>query len=369
MYEDKRINIAFEGMTSNKGGTETFIINVYNKLDKSRFKSYFIAYEEKIAYEEYLRESGAVVVHLTSRYESPVGFCSALRQFFKGYRVDIIWAHKTTLSSCESLMIAKLYHVPVRIIHGHSSDNMGNSLTALLHSMNRVYIRHLTTEQFACSELAAKYFFGKHKAKIIRNALDLDQFRYNPEVREGIRETLGCSGKKVIGHVGRFGAEKNHAKLIRVFEKIHVRDDNTRLVLCGDGEERKNIEKLIRHYNLEGSVCLVGNVDNVNEILQGVDIFVMPSLFEGLPFALLEAQTCGLKCVVSDTVSRESDVLGWNEFLPLDASDEIWADAVLQVDLNYDREQGYKTMKDKGYGVEENIRFIEKIVLKEESNV
>lgn len=363
------INIVFEGMTSNKGGMETFIVNIYNKLDKSRFKSYFIAYDKRIAYEDYLKESGAIVIHFPSRYENPIGFCAALRQFFKRGKIDMIWAHKNTLSSCESLMIAKLYHVPIRIIHGHSSDNMGNRLTAFLHRVNRVYIRHLTTNQFACSELASKYFYGKNKAKIIRNALDLERFKYNPEIRDNIRKTLGLSGKRVIGHVGRFGAEKNHSKLIRVFERIHAKDRDTALVLCGDGEERENIVGLIDKNNLECSVYLAGNVDNVDEILQGIDVFVMPSLFEGLPFALLEAQTSGLKCVVSDTVSRESDVLGWNKFLSLKESDEVWADTVLEMKLDYDRSRGYQVMKDKGYGVEENIRFIEKIVLKEENDV
>lgn len=359
------INILFEGMTYNQGGLETFIINIYNKMDKSKFQCFFIAYDEKIAYENYLIQTGAKVLRLPPRCKGIHNYCRALIEIFKQNSIDIIWSNKSTLSSCESLIFAKKFHVPIRIIHGHSSGNMGNWFTYIMHCTNRIFIRYWTTEQFACSELAARWFFRNHKAHILRNAVDLKSFKYNSKIRKDIHKELGISGKKVIGHVGRFGLEKNHTKLIHVFKKLHDIDSNTVLVLCGDGEEREHIEKLIHECDLEGYVYLLGIIDNVNEILQGIDIFVMPSLFEGLPFALLEAQASGLKCVVSDTVSRESDVLGWNQFLSLDASDDIWARMILEINIDYDREEGYRVLKEKGYDIEDNVHLIEKIILKE----
>lgn len=359
------INILFEGMTYNRGGLETFIINIYNKLDRSRFQCYFIAYDEKIAYEDYMKKTGARVLHLPPRHKGMGNYCRALKQVFQRNNFDVIWSNKSTLSACESIIFAKIFHIPVRIIHGHSSGNMGNWFTYMMHCINRLSIRRWSTEQFACSELAARWFFGNHEAVILRNAVDLSSFKYDTQIRKSIRKELGISGKKVLGHVGRFGLEKNHSKLIRVFKKLHDIDPDTVLILCGDGEEREHIEGLIHEYDLDGCVHLLGIVDNVNEILQGVDIFVMPSLFEGLPFALLEAQASGLKCIVSDTVSRESDVLGWNRFLPLDVSDDIWVRMISEINLDYDREEGYRVLKKKGYDIEDNVYLIEKIILKE----
>ena len=135
-----------------------------------------------------------------------------------------------------------------------------------------------------------------------------------------------------------------------------------KLILCGDGEERKNIELKIRQLDLQNDVILLGSIDNVHEILQAMDILVMPSLFEGLPFALLEAQASGLKCVVSDSVSRESDVMGWNQFLPLALDDAKWANQILNEDLNYDRITGYIEMKMKGFDIKESSESVRKFL-------
>lgn len=222
---------------------------------------------------------------------------------------------------------------------------MGGQFTLLMHNINKHFIFRIANEYFACSNTATKWFFGNHSAKIMKNGIDLKRFKYNPIIRNNLRNQFDLQDNFVIGHIGRFGIEKNHKKLINIFYACKQYNKKVKLLLCGDGKERENIEHQIRMLGLENDVKLMGVIDNVNEILQVMDIIVMPSLFEGLPFALLEAQAAGLKCIVSDTVSKESDVMEWNQFLSLELSDDLWAKIILKTDIKYERSVGYEIMK------------------------
>lgn len=356
------INILIEGMTDNKGGKETYIMNLFRHLDKEKYSIAFVSYDDHIAYEEILQNEGAKIIHIPPRCRGLIQYRRAINQVLKSNSFDVVWAHKTTLSSCEILDIAKKNNIPVRIVHSHSSSNMGGKFTYLMHNINKHLIYCWANEYLACSHSASEWFYGKHLSKIMVNGIDLEKFKYNLEIREKIRKELNIENKLVIGHVGRFGIEKKHKKLINIFKFCKEQNSNVKLILCGDGEERKNIELKIRQLDLQNDVILLGSIDNVHEILQAMDILVMPSLFEGLPFALLEAQASGLKCVVSDSVSRESDVMGWNQFLPLALDDAKWANQILNEDLNYDRITGYIEMKMKGFDIKESSESVRKFL-------
>lgn len=356
------INILIEGMTNNRGGKETYIVNVYNALDKDKYHFTFIAYDEKIAYEDYLMETGAEIIHLPPRNEGLFRHKREIRNLLSQKHFDVVWSHKTTLSACELLAAAKKHGVPVRIVHSHSSANMGGKFTYVMHSINKMLIRRWANEYFACSDQAAKWFYGNYPVQIMKNGIDLERFKFNEVIRSKIRTDLDLNGFFVIGHVGRFGREKNHKKLLNIFNEYKKISSRSKLILVGDGEERENIERQIDALGLNDSVVLLGIVDNVNEILQAIDLIVMPSLFEGLPFALLEAQAAGLKCVVSDTVSRESDILGWNVFLPLDLEDIDWANEIDKINLDYSRSQVLYTLQSDGWDRKTCVYQIEKIL-------
>lgn len=352
------IKILIEGMTKNKGGKESYIVNLFNAFDKQKFNFTFIAYDDEIAYEEYLKANGARVEHVPHRNKGLLKFRHSLEHLFNSNKYDILWSHKTTLSSCEILEIAKENNVSLRIIHSHSSANMGGRLTYILHQINKRRIQKWANEFYACSYEAAQWFFGNKKCQIMKNGIDVDKFKFNCSIRERVRRELKIDNCFVIGHVGRFGIEKNHKKLIDVFYEISKLDDTARLILCGDGEERKRIETQIKEMGLEGKVLLMGVVNNVHEILQAIDIFVMPSYFEGLPFALIEAQAAGLKCVVSNTVSKESDILGWNTFLPLSLDDFHWAKAVTN-QVSEERNKAAGIIKNKNFDIYECVKRVE----------
>lgn len=356
------INILVEGMTNSKGGKETYIINMFNFMDKTKYRFIFIAYDDEIAYEEYLKNAGAEVIHVAARHKGLFKHRKELCCLFETKHVDVVWAHKTTLSACEILSIAKTYRVPVRIVHSHSSQNMGGKFTYFMHKINQKFVFDWANVYMACSEVAAKWFYGNHPAIIIKNGIDLEKFKFSQELRDKIRNRLKLQNDFVIGHIGRFGKEKNHKKLIDVFYEYKKLNPHSKLVLCGDGEERANIEHQIKSLSLENDVILLGVIDNVHEILQAIDIIVMPSLFEGLPFALLEAQAAGLKCIVSDTVSKEADVTGWNTFLPLDGTDEMWANYVYRETVNGNREVGNCLLNKAGFNIKEAAYFVEKII-------
>lgn len=354
------IELLIEGMTENKGGKETYIINIFNFLDKTKYHVTFVSYNKEIAYEIYLKNNGATIVKIPPRHDGLYQHRKALDNLFSKQYFDIVWAHKTTLSACEILSISKKNGVPVRIIHSHSSANMGGKFTYVMHNINRKCIFRIANNYFACSVTAARWFYGKHPSQIMINGIDLDKFKYNPSLRDKIRKEMNLDNSFLIGHVGRFGIEKNHKKLINIFNILKQKKENSKLILCGDGEERNSIEQQIEELDLKTDVLLLGNVDNVNEILQAIDIMVMPSLFEGFPFALLEAQTAGLRCVVSDTVSKEIDVLGWNQFLPLSLDDNLWADNILKNNSILDRYEGYRIIKEKGYDLNDCLSALEK---------
>ena len=357
------IRILIEGMTEGKGGKEAYIINTFRAFNKDRYSFTFVAYDDTIAYQEELETAGAEIIKIPSRKNGVLKYRRALREVFQRKEYDVVWANKTTLSSCEILEIAKKSGVPLRIVHSHSSANMGGKFTLAMHNINKLFLRRWANEFFACSDTAAKWFFGNRTYQQIKNGIDVEKFRFNPSVRDHIRSELEIDDEIVVGHIGRFGIEKNHKKLINVFADIHKKNKNTKLVLCGDGEERHNIETQIKALNLEDSVLLLGVVNNVNEILQAIDVIVMPSLFEGLPFALLEAQAAGLKCVVSDTVSQESNILGRNVFISLDEDDYSWAKQVLtSITPSSEREHFADLIIQKGFDIFDSVEKVQSII-------
>lgn len=356
------INLLIEGMTNNVGGKETYIVNLFNFLDRTKYNITFVAYDKEIAYEKMLYKCGAEIVYLPPRHIGFIKHCNALNRLFKTKQFDVVWSHKTTLCACELLFVAKKYNVPVRMVHSHSSSNMGGKLTLLMHIINKKFIFSIANEYLACSFTAAKWFYNNYDAKIMLNGINIEKFKYNSSVREAIRKKLNLQDNYVIGHIGRFGKEKNHRKLIDVFKICRQQNKKTRLVLCGDGEERINIEQQIYELGIHSDVIFLGVVDNVNEILQAMDIIVMPSLFEGLPFALLEAQAAGLRFVASNTISKEVDITKWNQFLPLSLDDNLWADSILKIGQEYDRSIGYDIMKNSGFDIAENARIIDEFI-------
>jgi len=243
--------------------------------------------------------------------------------------------------------------VPIRIAHSHASG-IGLDIKIPFRLYARSYIKNNTNHYIACSRNAGKWLFGKKVLEsadftILKNAVNAKDFIFNPDIREQVRKELEISNELVIGHVGRFNRLKNHEFLIDVFKLIHQKKENSILILVGEGELKEKIQRKVERLGLSSNVKFLGLRDDIPKIMQSIDLFLFPSIFEGLPVALVEAQAAGIKCIVSDTISKEVDLTGRVEFISLKKSPHYWSTKVLtsrytHIDtLEKIREEGFDT--------------------------
>lgn len=347
----------------NVAGTESFMMNTYRRLDRQRYAVDFLIFDS--AETDYTREvtaNGDRLYRLPSRRDGLRKYLSALRDFFAQHAAEYDVVHWCTgnLSTIAPIAMAKRYGIPIRIAHAHSTSCVGWH-NQLLHRLNKYRIDGLCTERLACSTAAADFFYGKRKSTIIRNGIETDRYAYHPAIRAEVRQSLGIAdGEKVIGHVGRCDRVKNHHRLLEVFAtavKMGVAD---RLLMIGQGETETEIQAQIEALGIAERVIWIRQSREVNRYMQVMDIFVMPSVFEGLPFVLVEAQAAGLPCVLSDTIQSDSRINSNVIFLPLTETDTVWAEAIRRFTTE-ERIDRVKTVQDAGYDIQTTIQQLEKI--------
>lgn len=339
------------------------MMNTYRRLDRQRYAVDFLIFDS--AETDYTREvtaNGDQLYRLPSRRDGLRKYLSALRDFFAQHAAEYDVVHWCTgnLSTIAPIAMAKRYGIPTRIVHAHSSDCTGWH-NRLLHRLNRFRLTSLCTDRLACSEAAADFFFGKNGATIIRNGIETGRYAYHPIIRAEMRHDLGIAdGEKVIGHVGRCDQVKNHRKLLDVFASAVKMGAADRLLMIGQGETETEIQAQIEALGIRERVIWIRQSREVNRYMQAMDVFVMPSLFEGLPFVLVEAQAAGLPCVLSDTIQSDSRINSNVVFLSLSEPDTVWAEAIRRLSTE-ERIDRVKTVQDAGYDIQTTIQQLEKI--------
>ena len=343
--------ILIEGMSFNLGGLETFIHLLYSVLKKD-YQIDFLVFDETIPFQQEFLNQGCHIYWTTPRSRSIRQYEKDLNALFKKGNYDVFWFNKTTLSSISSLKAAKKNGVKKVICHSHQSKNMGSAFTAVMHNLNRCLIGKYVDYKVACSQVAADYFYGKNAKDVIllQNAVDVTKYEPNDVVRKEMRKKLGVEGKLVLGNVARFSPEKNHKYLVDVLEALSKTID-VHLILCGTGELMDQTKQLVNDKNLSSHVSFLGMRNDIPEILQALDVFVMPSLFEGLPFTLVEAQAAGVPCVVSSNISMESKLTDIVDFVDLDSNVNDWKDAILKF-TDYTKVSKRNQLEEKGFTVE-----------------
>ena len=294
------------------GGVESVIMNYYRHLDHTKIQFDFICDEDstRIPYDEIKKLGGRVF--LVPKYQKLPQYLKALEDLFRKNHYRIVHSNVNTLSVFP-LYAAKKAGVPIRISHSHSTSNVREWKRNIIKNILRPFSKRYATDYFACSELAGRYLFGsktfdRGEVKIIHNAIDLDKFKFDPIARKNLRKELGIDDETiVIGHVGRFVQTKNHHFLIYAFKKYHNKNPNAKLLLIGTGPLEEKIKAKVKKLNLEDSVLFLGQRNDTNKLYSVMDIFCLPSLYEGLPVAGIEAQAAGLPCVYSDKVTIEAD--------------------------------------------------------------
>ena len=284
---DEKIIVAHIMGKWNGGGVESVVMNYYKNIDRNRIQFHFLCDEDStdIPYEEIEKLGGKVIV--IPPYQKLFKYQKELYRIFKENNYKIIHSHINALSVFP-LRIAKKAGVPIRIAHSHSTSNKKEWKKNILKMILRPFSKLYANNYFACTEYAGKWLFGKKvverkELNVINNAIDLKKFEFNENTREDLRKELGIKEDTiVIGHIGRFMKQKNHEFLIDVFEKAIKQDDNIYLILVGQGPLEDKIKEMAKEKGIEYKILFLGQRNDVNKLYQAMDIFVLPSLYEGL---------------------------------------------------------------------------------------
>ncbi len=323
--------------TMDLGGQETFIMNIFKNVDRTKYQFDFVVQSNNIGYyEEEIKEMGGKIYRITNFSKNPIKHIIELRRIFKDNHYDVFHRHANSSIIFIDLLVAKISKVKTRIAHCHSTHSNHNNV---IHYIFRSFVNQTSNIRLACSKEAGLFMFGKSNFNVINNGINIKQFLFNQKTRKKIRKELNIlDDSLVIGHVGRFAPEKNHDFIINFFERIQEKGiNNTILMLIGDGPCMDKIKKQVSSKKLEEKVIFLGNKNNVYDYLQAMDIFVFPSLYEGLGISLIEAQASGLKCIVSDRIPDEAIVTKNVIKKELDAIDD-WTNILLEFQENeYDR--------------------------------
>lgn len=361
-----------------RAGAETMLMNYLRNIDRSKIQmDFLINRQDRADYEQEIEALGSKIYHMSSLF--PGKFHKYKKEFRMFLRLHpeykIIHSHLEERSYF-ALKIAKEEGVLVRIAHGHSAPK-GRNLKMLMRLYFRKKLMKYYTHAFACGERPAKWLFGStENVTMMRNAVDTEQFQYHEQVRREVRKELGIGEKEfVIGHIGRFIPEKNQKFLIDIFENIHSQRKSSRLLLIGGGKPKaemkykKQVKEKVKTAHLQSKIKFLGVRDDVDRLMQAMDVFVMPSVTEGFPVTLVEAQASGLPCVVSDTISDEINITELIQYQGLSDHEEDWANKILSIyhenvslfekKESIGREEMAGRVKAAGFDIKENAKWLE----------
>lgn len=327
----KRLLCIVGGM--NVGGAETFLMKVYRNLDKTQYQMDFaVAIEGEGAYDKEIRKLGGKIYHITPKSKNLVrNFCDIKALVKKEKYEYVLRTSQHSLSALE-LFAAKLGGAKVRVFRSSNSNTTSRSKKQIfLHRIFRFMPNYFANVRLAPSTEAAEFMFGKGcidkgRVKIIHNGLDLSVFKFYPEERKQIRKEFSVGDDiSLIGHIGRFEEQKNHLFLLEVFKKIHTENTNTKLLLIGKGSLENAVREKAQLLNISDSVIFAGVRSDIPYLLSAMDVFLLPSLYEGMPNTVIEAQATGLPCVIADTITREADITGLVDYVSLKDDISAWS--------------------------------------------
>ncbi|MDD6222257.1 MAG: glycosyltransferase family 1 protein [Lachnospiraceae bacterium] len=364
------------GMTENPGGVESFLMNYYRTLNKERLTFDFLCNShQRCAFEEELLQCGSKVFHITARSQNPIRYHRELTQFFRNNSssYNAIWVNINSLANIDYLKMAKKYGIPRRIIHSHNSRNMDSRLRGLLHEHNKSRIDRYATDFWACSEEAAHWFYQDDllpKVKIIYNAIDPFKKRYDDTKRKQIRSRLKLKESDIcVGNVGRLHFQKNQKFALDVFSEYLKINPDARLVFIGQGPDMDSLQKKTEEQGIAGKVVFAGVQQDIQAWLSALDVFLFPSVFEGLSIAALEAEANGVPILASDTaVSRPLRMTDNLSLMTLQQSVQLWAQNLDQIAREQSREpfdEILKRFQEHHFDIHTEAKRLERLFLEE----
>lgn len=348
-----------------RAGIETMLMNYYRHIDREKVQFDFLCNKTKPgAYDDEIVALGGRIYHTPGL--SPVKYPRYLaymkKLFSQNEDYKIVEAHNGALG-VYALHAAKVNGIPVRIFHAHGAS-ITKDWKLPIKLVCKALLPANMTHHFSCGIAAARCYFGDrivetNDYELIPNAIEVDRFVFNSHLREQVRRQYGLEGKHVIGHIGRFMAQKNHAFLLDVFAKIATEDQAAVLVLLGEGELLDSMKKKAEEMQLRNRIVFAGNVGNVNEWYNAFDVFVLPSIWEGLPMVGVEAQANDLPCVFSDNVTREIGLSDKVIFIPLTAPIEKWAGEIMACMQKKERKDNTLMITENHYNIELEVQRLQ----------
>ena len=340
------------------GGAETVLVNYYKNLDRNAVQfDYLIVSNQNDFYCDEVTNLGATIYRIDPNRKYANGL-SIFKKLRKSNIYSAIEIHTENAHSVIWVFLAFLAGFKKVVVHSHSTNNQKK----IQHGICRPFLNLFPIIRFSCGKLATRFMFGKRKALVVNNAIDLDAFAFNPTLRAKIRTDLNISEKFVIGHVGRFIELKNHTLMFQICDQLKKRNIDVSLLLLGDGELFQAKKKEAKEMGIENDVLFLGNVRNVKDYLNAMDLFILPSYYEGFPTVAVEAQASGLKCILSDSITRDINLTDSVEFLSISAGADVWAEKIVSL-MSSERLNTYERLSDKGFNIKKEARKMEKIYL------
>ena len=338
--EREKIRVLQIGVHDKIGGVETFIMNYYRNINRSIIQFDFISMFNKLCFEDEMINLGAKIYKVTNVKKNPIKYYFQLKKIIKENNYKIVHVNMLSAANIVPIIAAKKAGAKTIIAHSHNTDVPKKILKKFLNNINKNIIIKKATNLWACSKKAGNWMFdNKRQFDIIPNAIEMEKFIYNPVIREKIREKNNIKNELVIGHVGRMCEQKNQ------------------------GEFEKKLRTKVEQLNISEKVKFVGVVNNVQDYFQAMDLFVLPSKFEGLGIVLIEAQTSGLQCIAADCVPQETNIFNKVHFEKLEKNS--WSEDILKFDnIKYNRQIDNKKINSSEYNIIKAAKNLQNLYLK-----
>lgn len=323
--------------TMNSGGAETFLMKLYRTLDRTKYQMDFcINLMEENFYSKEISDMGGKIYCIPPKSAGVKEWKEKLTNIIKANRYDYVLRITSNAAGFMDLMVAKKAGAKICSVRSSNSSDGTGIKAKLVHRLSKVLYGKYVDVKFAPSDLAAEYTFGKGsvdngKATILHNAVNLDAYKFYPEERKNLRKEFGIENKLIVGHIGRFMVQKNHKFLLEIFAEIKkMRPDAVLLLVGGNGNLEQEVKDQVIEMGLKDDAVFAGVRSDIPQLLSAMDVFVMPSFYEGMPNTVIEAQSTGLSCVIADTITKQANITGLVEYLPLNESAKYWADKVIE---------------------------------------
>lgn len=359
-----RIAIISLNPLSNNGVTSV-ILNLLSSLDRNNL-DLFIFTDKKVDDKVKMRllELNVKLIQIENKRSfMPNKYIRELKKELIDNNIEILHVHGNSATMWLEIFIGKLAGIPIRIAHSHTSKALSNSIHFILRPL---LIKDMTLG-IGCSDLSQKFAFRNKKSIILNNGIIIEDYKFDTDKRKFWREKLGIDQEFVIGHVGNFVPVKNQIFICKVVNELKtIGLTNFKLILIGDGDTQDDIKQYIENHNLQSNIILLNSNVKVNELYQAMDLFILPSLFEGFPMVLIEAQTSGLNCLISDRVSKTTNILGTSKFLDIESpnSPTNWAKEIINQKNKFktaSRINSYKIVEESGYSVSKISKKLDEI--------